>query len=219
MIFKHDLVSLPELKTIQTEQGRFYVSDDGGKYPSVTTVLGRRKEKREALKAWRQRVGNEEANRISGRAARRGTAVHKLVERYVLNEEIDLRKEMPLNAEMFKSIQPVLLDSIKLVRAVEVPLFSHKLRLAGRTDLIGCWDNVNAVIDIKSSTRIKQEEDILDYFLQCTAYAIMFEELTGILTPNIVVVIANEDAAPSVFEKSRSDYEQLLYDFLEQYNK
>lgn len=218
MNFKHDLVNLPELKTVQTENGRFYVGTDGKKYPSVTTVLGRRKEKLKAIWEWRQRVGDEQANRISGRAARRGTSVHKLVERYVLNENIDLRREMPLNIEMFNSIKPVINENLALVKAVEVTLKSDALKLAGRTDLIGHWKSVNSVIDIKTSTRIKDEDDILDYFLQCTAYAIMFEELTGIETPKIVVVIANEDNEPSIFEKSRSEYETELMKFLSVYN-
>ena len=216
--FEHALVSLPEIKATQTEEGRFYLGTNGQKYSSVTTVLGRRKEKRIALAEWRSRVGDESANRISGRASRRGTSVHKLVESFVMNEEIDFRKEMPLNTEMFRSIEPILIENLKLVRAVEVGLMSDTLRLAGRTDVIGTWKDSNSVIDIKTSTRKKTEKDILDYFLQCTAYAIMFEEATGICTPDIVVAIAVEDDNPQIFERKRCDYEQTLMDFLKEYN-
>ena len=217
--FKHDLVSLPEIKATQTENGRFYLGSGGQKYASVTTVLGRRKEKRKSLAEWRARVGNENANKISGRAARRGTSVHKLVERFVMNEEIDPRKEMPLNIEMFRTLETIIAENLKLVRAVEIGLISDTLRLAGRTDVIGTWKESNAVIDIKTSTRAKEESQILDYFLQCTAYAIMFEEATGIKTPDIVVAIALEDGAPQIFEKKREDYESILMDFLDKYNK
>ena len=216
--FKHDLVSLPEIKAIQTDEGRFYLGANGKKYSSVTTVLGRRKEKRIALAEWRTRVGNENANRISGRASRRGTSVHKLIERFVLNEEIDLREEMPLNAEMFRSLESLFIENLKLVRAVEIGLMSDTLRLAGRTDVIGTWKDSNAVIDVKTSTRAKKESQILDYFLQCTAYAIMFEEATGIKTPDIVVAIAVEDSSPQIFERKRNDYEHILIDFLKEYN-
>ena len=216
--FKHDLVSLPEIKAIQTDEGRFYLGANGKKYSSVTTVLGRRKEKRIALAEWRTRVGNENANRISGRASRRGTSVHKLIERFVLNEEIDLREEMPLNAEMFRSLESLFIENLKLVRAVEIGLMSDTLRLAGRTDVIGTWNDSNAVIDVKTSTRAKKESQILDYFLQCTAYAIMFEEATGIKTPDIVVAIAVEDSSPQIFERKRNDYEHILIDFLKEYN-
>ncbi len=216
--FKHDLVSLPEIKVIQTDEGRFYLGANGKKYSSVTTVLGRRKEKRIALAEWRTRVGNENANRISGRASRRGTSVHKLIERFVLNEEIDLREEMPLNAEMFRSLESLFIENLKLVRAVEIGLMSDTLRLAGRTDVIGTWKDSNAVIDVKTSTRAKKESQILDYFLQCTAYAIMFEEATGIKTPDIVVAIAVEDSSPQIFERKRNDYEHILIDFLKEYN-
>ncbi len=216
--FKHDLVSLPEIKAIQTDEGRFYLGANGKKYSSVTTVLGRRKEKRIALAEWRTRVGNENANRISGRASRRGTSVHKLIERFVLNEEIDLHEEMPLNAEMFRSLESLFIENLKLVRAVEIGLMSDTLRLAGRTDVIGTWKDSNAVIDVKTSTRAKKESQILDYFLQCTAYAIMFEEATGIKTPDIVVAIAVEDSSPQIFERKRNDYEHILIDFLKEYN-
>ncbi len=216
--FKHDLVSLPEIKAIQTDEGRFYLGANGKKYSSVTTVLGRRKEKRIALAEWRTRVGNENANRISGRASRRGTSVHKLIERFVLNEEIDLHEEMPLNAEMFRSLESLFIENLKLVRAVEIGLMSDTLRLAGRTDVIGTWKDSNAVIDVKTSTRAKKESQILDYFLQCTAYAIMFEEATGIKTPDIVVAIAVEDSSPQIFERKRNDYEHTLIDFLKEYN-
>ena len=217
--FEHDLVSLPEIKATQTEQGRFYLGSGGQKYASVTTVLGRRKEKRKSLAEWRQRVGNENANKISGRASRRGTSVHKLVERFVMNEQIDPRKEMPLNIEMFRTLEPIIAENLKLVRAVEIGLISDTLRLAGRTDVIGTWKDSNAVIDIKTSTRVKEQSQILDYFLQCTAYAIMFEEATGIHTPDIVVAIAVEDDQPQIFERKVYEYEPILMDFLKEYNK
>ncbi len=216
--FKHDLVLLPALQVVQADEGRFYLGANGQKYSSVTTVLGRRKEKRIALAEWRARVGNENANRISGRASRRGTSVHKLVERFVMNEEIDLHEEMPLNAEMFRSLETIIAENLKLVRAVEIGLISDTLRLAGRTDVIGTWKDSNAVIDIKTSTRKKNERDILDYFLQCTAYAMMFEECTGIDTPDIVVAIAVEDSNPQIFERKKSDYEPILINFLKEYN-
>ena len=136
-----------------------------------------------------------------------------------MNEEIDIRKEMPLNIEMFRSLEPIITENLKLVRAVEIGLISDTLRLAGRTDVIGTWKESNAVIDIKTSTRVKDESYILDYFLQCTAYAIMFEEATGIKTDDIVIAIAVEDDEPQIFEKKREEYEPILMDFLKEYNK
>ena len=218
MTFKHELVLLPELNTVQTENGRFYLGSNGQKYPSVTTILGKRKEKIVALNEWRRRVGEKQASRISTMAANRGTNVHKLVEDFVMNIPVDYRRVMPLPASMFKSIQPCIEEHLKVVRAIEVALLSDTLKLAGRTDIIGTWDDYNSVIDIKTSTRVKKENDILDYFLQCTAYAIMFEELTGIDTPKIVVVIANEYQPPSIFVKDTSEYEPILMEYLAEYN-
>ena len=126
---------------------------------------------------------------------------------------------MPLNIEMFRTLEPIIAENLKLVRAVEIGLISDTLRLAGRTDVIGTWKDSNAVIDIKTSTRVKEESQILDYFLQCTAYAIMFEEATGIHTPDIVVAIAVEDDQPQIFERKVYEYEPILMDFLKEYNK
>ena len=74
---EHDIV-LPKLTRKTTEEGRRYFTPDGNAYPSITTVLGVLS--KEGIIAWRQRVGEEEANKISRQAATRGTAVHKLAE-------------------------------------------------------------------------------------------------------------------------------------------
>jgi hypothetical protein len=81
--FNHmPLQAIPEVHTESIKGKRFYVTPDGNKYPSITTVLSGRNA--EGLIAWRERVGNDVANQIMRTAAKRGTAVHELEERYGL---------------------------------------------------------------------------------------------------------------------------------------
>ena len=90
-----NFIKLPELdfdlKAETTEEGRRYVTPEGRKYPSVTTVLSSYNKK--AIYEWRQRVGNEEANKIAGRASRRGTQLHTLCEKYILGELTEMKKQ------------------------------------------------------------------------------------------------------------------------------
>jgi genome maintenance exonuclease 1 len=167
-----------ELEAKTTESGRVYYTPSGKAYPSVTTVLGSMN--KEAIDAWRKRVGEEEANKISGKASRRGEALHLACEKYLLNEMSDLkiRNMMPNIKELFFQLRPELDKNIGTIYAVEQPLYSDKLKIAGRVDCIAKWDGKISIIDFKTSSKEKLEENILNYFLQCAAYAEMFEELT-----------------------------------------
>lgn len=130
---------LIDLKSVTTDDGRYYVTPDGDKYNSVTTVIGAKSKK--SILEWRKRVGEQEANRISARASSRGTAMHSLIEDYLnnkLNEEKYKEKVLPLF--MFKSLKP-LLDKINNIHVLEGALYSDKLRLAGRVDCIAEYEN------------------------------------------------------------------------------
>lgn len=178
------------------------------KLKSVTTVLSEKLDKT-ALLEWRKKVGEEEANKISTQAARRGTAIHNLAEKYVLNEDMDpiFRKEMPINVETFKKIQPVLDEKIGLVLGVEMPLYSKVLGCAGRTDLVAEYDGKLSIVDFKTSRRLKKEEWIENYFLQATIYSMMFEWTYNIAVPQIAIIIAVDDEeTPQTFVMERSKY-------------
>lgn len=212
-MFEYDYYDLPKVNSVTGEDGRrYYQTPDGKRYPSVTTVLGDRPEKKRAIYEWRQRVGEEKANRISTQAARRGTSVHTLMENYVRDLSEPDSSEMPTSLNSFRCLKKALDANLEVVRGLEVGLYSHNLKLAGRCDLVGQWNGRNAIIDFKTSKKLKKEEHIEDYFLQCTAYSIMFEELTGIKTSGIVVLIAVDDYdMPQIFMKSRGQYiEKLL---------
>ena len=199
-----------ELPCRYTENARWYVHPDGGGYKSVTSVIGAALS-HEWLDEWRGRVGDEEADRVSGRAKTAGTAVHDLCERYVLDSSVSLDGDMPTNVASFRSIKRALDRHLDLVYGTEVLLRSDTLMTAGRTDLLGKWDGVDSVIDFKTSSRMKRADDILGYFLQETAYSIMAGETFTIEFPQIVTVIAVQfEEEPQVFVRRALDYEERV---------
>jgi genome maintenance exonuclease 1 len=207
-IFKHQFVPTAEL-TIETIDGqRHYVLPDGvTKLKSVTTIIGEKTDKT-ALIEWKARVGAEEAQKISTQAARRGTAIHSIAERYVLNEEKYYSdKEMPINIESFKPIKQILDDHVDKILGVEVPLYSKVMGCAGRTDLVAEYDGTLSIIDFKTSKKPKKAEWIENYFIQATCYAMMFEWLYKFAVPQIVIIITVDDEkTPQVFKLERSQY-------------
>jgi hypothetical protein len=203
--FKHTLVPVVELTSETTEQGRYYTIPTGEKLPSVTTLLGRKLDK-SGLDEWRARVGEAEAARVGAVAARRGTAVHAMAEKFVLNEPHPTKGHMPINVEMFNSIKPILLRHVDDILGIELPLYNTTLGVAGRTDLVAHWDGVPSIIDYKTSSRVKEESWIETYFLQSTIYSMMFEWTYRIKVPQIVIVIAVDSDFPQVFIKDRGDY-------------
>lgn len=208
-------VSLRELTTENINGKRHYVTDKG-KYVSITSLLGSFDKK--SIWEWRQRVGEEEANRISSKAASRGTSVHTLCETYLKNLEINKKRFMPDALASFYSIRQYL-DKINNIHFLECPLYSDKLGVAGRCDCIGEYDNILSVIDFKTSLREKDEEWIQNYFLQATFYASAYYELTGIKIPQIVIIIAVDDGDSQVFVKPIKNYVKPLICKINEYRK
>ena len=193
---------LPELQSQTFPDGkRYYVTPSGKKLPSVTTVVG--VTKKASILAWRKKVGEEVANKISKQATSRGTNLHSICEDYLNNKPI--RGVMPDAFEMFKTIKPFL-NRINNIHYQEQALWSVKIGMAGRVDCIGEYDGVLSVIDFKTSRRMKTEEDIVDYFWQTTAYAIMYEELVGTPIDNLVIIMAIEHERPKVFIQKTEDH-------------
>jgi genome maintenance exonuclease 1 len=218
-IFEH--VSLPglqfDLTAETTDSGRVYTTPEGNKYKSITTVLSHYG--KQGIYEWRQAVGEERANEISRKASNRGTKVHKICEDYINNEisELKMQMLMPDMKELFFKIKPDIDKSVGKVYAQEQALYSDKYRIAGRVDLIAEWDGKLSVIDFKTSSKQKDEEYIQNYFMQCTAYALMFAERTGIWIDDIVVVIATEEGPAQIFEKQIHDYRQPLIEYIDKY--
>jgi genome maintenance exonuclease 1 len=209
-------VDLQDLKSVTLPEGRFYTTPDGTKLPSVTTVLGAKK--KDAIIAWRKRVGEEAANKISRKATSRGTNVHTLCERYLNNDPRYLLDSMPDALEMFKPLRP-LLNRINNIHYQEQALWSVGIGMAGRVDCIGEFDGVLSVIDFKTSKRVKNKSEIDDYFAQCVAYACMYEELTGIPIDQIVIIMAVDGSEPLVFVEKTENYLNTLLEFIKFYRE
>lgn len=200
-------MKLPEIEATTTADGRVYHTD-AGDLPSVTTVLKNALD-HTALDAWRKRVGDVEASKVTHQASVRGTEVHHLAEQYLSNNAHWKRGAMPVNIDTFQSVRKQLDSRVGIIRGLELPLYSRRLFTAGRTDLVAEWDGVDSIVDFKTSRRIKQESDILGYFIQKTCYSLMLEELTGLLCPQIVTVMMIDFEEPKIFVKQRNDYKQI----------
>ena len=215
--FEHVKVDIgyEDLDAETTSSGRTYNTPNGKSYPSVTTVLSILNE--HIIQAWRDRVGEEEANRISSRASNRGTRVHSIVEKYLNNE--DTTDFLPHIRQSLENLKPVLDENITTIYGLEVPLFSEHLGVAGRCDCVAEFNGVPSIIDFKTSRYIKKKEKISNYFAQGAAYSIMWEERTGLTAPNIVVIMDVDHEKPLVFVEHRDNYTKLLNDTINEYRK
>ena len=214
-VFEHEELDIgyDDLVADTRETGRVYVAPDGSRYPSVTTVLGILSE--DSIREWRQRVGEEEANKVSHRASNRGTAVHSIIEKYLRNE--DTSDNLPHIKQSLANLRPILDKSIGKIFGLETALYSRHLGMAGRCDCIAEFDGVPSIIDFKTSRWPKKKEKITNYFAQASAYAIMFEERTGMAIPNTVILMDVDDYGPVVFKEHRDNYINLLLETKAEY--
>ena len=206
------------LPTENIDGKRYYITPTGEKYPSVTSVTGLMS--RDGIKQWRKRVGEETANKISTQAARHGTSAHQLFEDYIKNDNFEekFKSAMPTTQQAFISLEKEL-NKIGTVHALEAPLYSHKLQLAGRVDCIAEYfgDKIS-IIDFKTSRKPKERKWIQNYFIQETAYAKMFEELTGKEVHSLITMIAVSDGSSQLFiEEPSSGYVDQLQELRNQY--
>jgi ATP-dependent exoDNAse (exonuclease V) beta subunit len=216
-----NFIKLPELdfdlNAVTTETGRTYETPSGKKYPSITTVLSSYNKK--ALFEWRKRIGEQEANRIARLASSRGTKLHNVVEKYLLNEMSDVKIQtmMPDTKELFFKIKEILDTNIGNVYGIEQPLYSDRLMVAGRCDCIAEWDGELSIVDWKTSSSTKDKDKIENYFMQAAAYSEMFEERTNHAVNQIVIVIAVENGQSQVFREEKTKYLSSLNNYLERY--
>jgi genome maintenance exonuclease 1 len=202
-----------ELEAVMVDGRRLYPTPSGGKYPSITTVLGMCPKKKASLSKWKLRVGQEKAQAISTRAATRGTNFHSIVENYLNNCYNEKEhKSSPLPLLMFKNAVPIL-NRINKVYLQEAALYSDHLEIAGRVDCIGEFDSIPSVIDFKTSAEEKKEEWMEDYYIQETGYGCMFYELYKTRIKQLVTIVACEDGNTQVVIKTpKKEYlERLIY--------
>lgn len=208
-------IELPALKQLNLPEGRRYETPDGKRYPSITTVLGADPEKKKSLQEWRARVGEEEATRISTQASRRGTRIHQMCEDY-LNNYNPYSRAMPVDIETFNSMKDTL-HRIDNIYVQEQALYSHHLGLAGTVDCIAEFDGVRSIIDFKTSLKPKSHDWIHSYFMQESAYAVMWEERTGQPITQLVTIIAVDNEDTQVFIEHRDNWVKPLRSAIEYY--
>lgn len=208
--FKHQKYDLPtSIEKIEINGNRFYKTPVGT-FPSVTSVTGW--EKRNFFAKWRKNNPEE-----SIRVCSRGNKLHSLIENYLNNQQV-LNENASTEEELFTLMKPHI-DKINNIRALEVPLYSKILGLAGRVDCIGEYNKELCVIDFKGSTKTKNKDDIENYFLQAAAYALMWQDMTGEKCNKICIIIGTETENVQVFVEKTIDYVKRLKKVITTYKK
>ncbi|WPJ72030.1 hypothetical protein DEEACLCL_00005 [Salmonella phage CRW-SP2] len=208
-----------ELTCVTTENGRHYVSPEGVKLTSVTTMLGRTGD-HTWLEAWRDKLGIEAAEAETQRCADRGESFHLACELYLKNRPmLEVVKAAGEYMFMFKQVFPYL-NKMTKIYAQEIPLYSVKLGLAGRVDLIGVYEGKPAIIDFKTSNTLKTKGMIEDYSIQLCLYSCMFQEMFGVKIERLINIISNESVlVPTVIEFARSEILDKMFDRVRLYHR
>jgi len=219
MRFIHEKIDMgyENLDRTESPDGRRYLTLDGNAYPSVTTVLGVLS--RESIAQWRAKVGEEEANKISLKATTRGTAVHSIIEKYMNNEPDYAEGFLPHVVQSLHNLKPLIDKHVTKVYGQEVPLYSDHLKLAGTCDAIVEWDGVPTIIDWKTSRRPKKKANISSYFMQLAAYAVMWEERTGMPINQTRIVMDVDDFHPVMYKETRDAWIDKMIEVRDQYNR
>jgi genome maintenance exonuclease 1 len=204
-------IQVESIERVSENGTRFYKTPSGNKYPSVTSVFSVLDNS--YIDEWKKRVGEKEAARVSNRAAGRGTWIHEQCE-YLLKDipqpPVDPVSSM-LYSEMWQSFKPII-EKIGDTHAIETQLYSDYLECAGTVDCIGYWDGKLSVIDFKTSGRVKHHDEIDSYWMQTSAYAIMWEERTRMPVSQLVILMAVDDSEPLVFVDKRKNWQQKFID-------
>jgi len=219
MAFNHVELDLQPLEREHIDGVRYYKIPDEEeliKMVSITSVTSHFN--KEIFVKWRKRVGNEEADKITKAATGRGTDMHTLTEHYLKNE--DLPKGLrPISDFLFK-ISKGHLNKINNIHALEGPLYSKELGVAGTVDCIAEYDGELAIIDFKTSKKPKPRNWIEHYFVQCMAYGCMLYEMKGISIKKLVIIMACENGECVIYEeRDKAKYIKLLGKYINKFVK
>jgi CRISPR/Cas system-associated exonuclease Cas4 (RecB family) len=213
-MFTHVDLNLPELKRELIDGVRYYtINGENKKLVSITSVISHYN--REKFAKWRERVGEEEANRVTKRATSRGTDTHTLIENYLLN--LDLPNVQPISEHLFKIAKPTL-KRINNIYTLEGSLYSEVLGVAGSVDTIAEFDGELAVIDYKTSKEPKPREWIESYFVQTMFYGMALYEMTGIQIKKLVIIMTCENGECVVYEeRDLEKYMRLVIQYIKKF--
>lgn len=203
------------------EAGRRYFTPVGS-FPSITTVLGKTQppEKVHSLQRWRDSLGHDEADEFTRQAAAHGTAVHLLIERYLKGEKVSV----PIDGNPVKESDLQSLNSLKFklrnvneIWGQEVALYSEFFKVAGRCDFVGVYNEKPSILDFKTSSRIKNRDEIEDYKLQLAFYAASHNEMYGTNINDGVILMATKSGLPIEFHFELEQFYDKLYERVQQF--
>ena len=213
--YNHIPINFQQAKLIEKDNAHYYETPSGEIFPSITTILQKTMsiEKKESLQNWKDK--EVAAEYITSEAATIGTETHKLIENYI-NDGRQTDEVRLLTVAHFNNLIPFL-QKIDDVHGTELRLYSNTMKLAGTSDCIAKYDGELSIIDYKTKRSNQKEEWMTDHFIQGTAYAEMFKELTGIEVKQIVILVSSEKNSRMEFVKNTKDYKDLLTQRLNQY--
>ena len=215
-MFNHVKCDLPKLDRETVDGVRYYKVPDNDellKLVSITSVTSHFN--KEIFANWRKKVGNEEADKITKAATRRGTDMHTLTEYYLKND--NLPDVPPISEFLFKIAKPKL-NLINSIYTLEGSLYSKQLGIAGTVDCIAEYNGELSIIDFKTSKKPKPREWVEHYFVQAMAYGCMFYELTGISIKKLVIIMACENGECIVYEEyDKTKYIKLLTEYIRKF--
>jgi genome maintenance exonuclease 1 len=211
-----------ELKQINDSvtRKRVYLTPDGEKLPSVTTILSSTKDMTHLI-AWKKRVGEENAKRITTEAAGVGTAMHANLERFLCGMERQPGNNV-VHVQANKMAEVIIQNGLKNVDevwAMEQSLYFPGL-YSGTTDLCGVFNGKPAIMDHKQTNKPKKEEWVEDYKLQLVAYAMAHNEVYGTDIKTGVVFMCSRDLQYQQFEVTEETfpkYRDMWLDKVEEY--
>ncbi|MCI4432766.1 MAG: PD-(D/E)XK nuclease family protein [Nitrosopumilus sp.] len=218
MQFTHHNTTIPLAFQREIEGVRYYLTPQGKLYPSITTVLSKTSDML-GLDEWRERVGNDIAEQIMKEAQIHGTMTHKLCEDYLNNKESEGDfLEIPKNH--FEKLKPYL-HKMNNIRGIELPLYSDEFEIAGTCDCVAEYNGDLSIIDFKTSrSRLVEHYDkVQKYFIQATAYSLMWKERTGTEIDQIVIIGSEETGNVAEFIKIPFDFKEALIEKLEKFRQ
>jgi hypothetical protein len=204
---------LPVLTQTTINGKRHYVTPDGA-FISITSLLS--SQVPDSIISWRESIGNDVADYVMRTAGRRGTRVHKLVELALSNKPLgDITDYGVLPVALFDMMQPAL-DKIDQIMALEQPLYSAELGIAGTADTVCSYDGVPSVVDYKTSSKIR--EDVERHMIQGAFYASAWTWQTKMPIDQVVIIMAAEDGRMQVFKDKPSAHLNKLRELAGQHS-
>ena len=218
MQFIHNIATIPLAWQTEIEGVRYYKTPHGMLYPSITTILTKTSDMT-GLDEWRQRIGNDMADQIMKEAQIHGTMTHKLCEDYLSNKQSE-GDFLDIPKSHFEKLKPYL-HKMNNIRGIEIPLYSDELKIAGTCDCIAEYNGDLSIIDFKTSrSRLVEHYDkVQKYFMQATAYSLMWKERTGIEIDQIVIIGSEEVGDVAEFIKIPFDFKEKLIQAIEKFHK